>query len=174
MKAAKMETRPCFSLMKQTDIQSVYHMQMPRWLFSDLRYCEMSLDAKVAYTFLHNRFQLSRMNGWVNEFGEVFVVFPRREMAKEQRVGEKRVTAAFKELAEHGLIWEKRCGLCAANQIYLALVQPEDDPDYECAPFMQGNTGGSGPVDSALPEASDPRFRRCRVHRSGAAESAAK
>ena len=51
MKAAKMETRPCFSLMKQTDIQSVYHMQMPRWLFSDPRYREMSLDAKVAYTF---------------------------------------------------------------------------------------------------------------------------
>lgn len=170
MKAAKMDTRPCFSLMKQTDIQSVYHMQMPRWLFSDLRYCEMSLDAKVAYTFLLNRFQLSRMNGWVNEFGEVFVVFPRREMAKELRVGEKRVTAAFKELAEHGLIWEKRCGLCAANQIYLALVQPEDDPDYECAPFMQGNTGGSGPVDSALPEASDPRFRNRQNGGSGEVE----
>lgn len=167
MKAAKMETRPCFSLMKQTDIQSVYHMQMPRWLFSDPRYREMSLDAKVAYTFLLNRFQLSRMNGWVNEFGEVFVVFPRREMAKELRVGEKRVTAAFKELAEHGLIWEKRCGLCAANQIYLALVQHEDDPDYECAPFMQRNTGGSGSADSALPEASNPWFQNRQKGGSG-------
>ena len=106
--------------MKQTDIQSVYHMQMPRWLFSDPRYCEMSLDAKVAYTFLLDRFQLRCMNGWVNEFGEVFVVFPRKEMAKDLRVGEKHVTAAFRELAERGLIWEKRCGLCAANQIYLA------------------------------------------------------
>lgn len=160
MKAAKMEIRPNFSLMKQTDIQSVYHMQMPRWLFSDPRYCEMSLDAKVAYTFLLNRFQLSRMNGWINDIGEVFVVFPRKEMAKELRVGEKRVTAAFKELSEHGLIWEKRCGLCAANQIYLALVQPMDDPEYECAPFMRGgNSGGSGPVDPALPEPSNLRFR---------------
>ena len=160
MKAAKMEARPCFSLMKQTDIQSVYHMQMPRWLFSDPRYCEMSLDAKVAYTFLLNRFQLSRMNGWVNEFGEVFVVFPRKEMAKELRVGEKRVTAAFRELAERGLIWEKRCGLCAANQIYLALVQPMDDPEYECAPFMNSrNSGGSGTAEPALPKPSNPRFR---------------
>ena len=173
MKAAKMETRPCFSLMKQTDIQSVYHMQMPRWLFSDPRYFEMSLDAKVAYTFLLNRFQLSRMNGWVNEFGEVFVVFPRKEMAKELRVGEKRVTAAFRELAERGLIWEKRCGLCAANQIYLALVQPEDDPEYECAPFMRGgNSGGSGPVDPALPEPSNPRFRNSQNNGAGVVDPA--
>lgn len=169
MKAAKMQNRPSFSLMKQTDIQSVYHMQMPRWLFSDPRYCEMSLDAKVAYTFLLNRFQLSRLNGWINEYGEVFVVFPRKEMARELRVGEKRVTAAFRELAEHGLIWEKRCGLCAANQIYLALVQPMDDPDYSCAPFMNpGNSGGSGPVAAAVPDLSDPRFQNRQNGGSGA------
>ena len=72
MRAAKMKERPSFQLMVQTDVQSIYHMQMPRWLFSDPRYCEMSLDAKVTYTFLLNRFQLSRRNGWVNERGEVF------------------------------------------------------------------------------------------------------
>jgi hypothetical protein len=63
MRAAKMTDRPEFALMRQTDIQSVYHMQMPRWLFSDPRYADdMSLDAKVTYTFLLNRFQLSRRN----------------------------------------------------------------------------------------------------------------
>ena len=60
----------------------------------------MSLDAKVTYTFLLNRFQLSRRNGWINNFGEVFVIFPRRELARELRVGEKRVTAAFQKLAD--------------------------------------------------------------------------
>ena len=83
MRAAKMKERPTFQLMCQTDVQSIYHMQMPRWLFSDPRYCEMSLDAKVTYTFLLNRFQLSRRNGWVNERGEVFVIFPRKALAKE-------------------------------------------------------------------------------------------
>lgn len=96
MRAAKMKERPSFQLMVQTDVQSIYHMQMPRWLFSDTRYCEMSLDAKVTYTFLLNRFQLSRRNGWVNERGEVFVIFPRKALAKELRICEQRVTAAFK------------------------------------------------------------------------------
>ena len=40
MRAAKMKERPTFQLMCQTDVQSIYHMQMPRWLFSDPRYCE--------------------------------------------------------------------------------------------------------------------------------------
>ena len=33
MRAAKLKERPGFSLMKQTDIQNLYYMQMPRWLF---------------------------------------------------------------------------------------------------------------------------------------------
>ncbi len=70
----------------------------------------MSLDAKVAYTFLLNRFQLSRRNGWVNDFGEVFVIFPRRELVRELRVCEQRVTVAFRALKELNLIWEKRPG----------------------------------------------------------------
>ena len=135
MRAAKMKERPSFQLMCQGDVQSIYHMQMPRWLFSDPRYCEMSLDAKVAYTFLLNRFQLSRRNGWVNEHGEVFVIFPRKALAKELRICEQRVTAAFKKLVELKLVWEKRCGRGDANQIYLARVTPIEDPDYGCAPF---------------------------------------
>lgn len=150
MRAAEMKERPSFPLMRQTDIQSIYHMQMPRWLFSDPRYADMSLDAKVAYTFLLNRFQLSRRNGWTNDQGEVFVIFPRKELAKELRVCEKRVTAAFQTLAERNLIWEKRCGRGDANQIYLAHVQPQDDPDYTSAPFLtEGNSDDARPADSA-------------------------
>ena len=135
MRAAQMKQRPDFALMRQTDIQSIYYMQMPRWLFSDPRYAELSLEAKVAYTFLLNRFQLSRRKGWMNDHGEVFIIFPRKALAKELRICEQRVTAAFRQLVEAKLVWEKRCGRGDANQIYLAKVEPQDDPDYECAPF---------------------------------------
>ena len=59
MKAATLSKRPGFSLMRQSDVQSFYHLQMPRWLFYDKRYMPLSLEAKVVYTFLLNRFQLS-------------------------------------------------------------------------------------------------------------------
>lgn len=162
MRAAKLKERPGFSLMKQTDIQNLYYMQMPRWLFSDPRFADMSLDAKVAYTFLLNRFQLSRRKGWVNDQGEVFVIFPRLALARELRVCEKRVTAAFRVLAERQLIWEKRCGRGDANQIYLARVDPVDDPDYQCAPFLmdEGKKSGFRTADMAgledVPETPPP------------------
>lgn len=175
MKAAKLNQRPAFALMKQTDIQSVHHLQMPRWLFSDPRYAEMSLDAKVAYTFLLNRFQLSRRNGWVNDNGEVFVIFPRKALARELRICEQRVSAAFRKLVELHLIWEKRCGRGDANQIYLACVQPMDDPDYQCAPFMEPEECGARTTDIAAldpPEAQDRRFKNGESSSSRTADAA--
>ena len=159
MKAAKLTEHPSFRLMRQTDVQNVWHMQMPRWLFSDPRYADMSLDAKVTYTFLLNRFQLSRRNGWVNDAGEVFVIFPREALAKELRICEQRVTAAFRKLAELQLIWEKRCGRGDANQIYLASVTPIDDPNYECAPFCSESyeSCGSRTADAAFLDAEEPQ-----------------
>ena len=160
MRAAQMKERPSFSLMKQTDVQTIYHMQMPRWLFSDPRYADMSLDAKVTYTFLLNRFQLSRRNGWVNDYGEVFVIFPRKELARELRICEQRVTAAFKKLVELKLVWEKRCGRGDANQIYLASVEPVDNPSYSSAPFVSetdcdsraAESEGLGGIGCPMPE----------------------
>ena len=155
MRAATMKERPSFPLMRQTDVQSIYHMQMPRWLFSDPRYAGMSLDAKVAYTFLLNRFQLSRRNGWVNDFGAVFVIFPRKELAAELHICEQRVTAAFRTLKKLNLIWEKRCGRGDANQIYLATVEPQDSPDYSSAPFVDPDDGEPRTADSEVLDGSD-------------------
>lgn len=185
MRAAKMKERPAFQLMRQNDVQSIYHMQMPRWLFSDPRYADMSLDAKVAYTFLLNRFQLSRRNGWVNEHGEVFVIFPRKALAKELRICEQRVTAAFKKLVELKLVWEKRCGRGDANQIYLACVTPMEDPDYTCAPFespekvndgdsrtadLEGLADAGSLMDSQEPQNLPPQSRKNSGSRTAKAE----
>lgn len=123
VKAAPMTQKPAFRLMKLGDVQSVYHLQMPRWLFTDPRYTALSLEAKVAYTFLLNRFQLSRLNGWINDAGEVFIIYTRKSLADEMQVSYRKVIDSMKELSAAGLIWERRCGRGDANQIYLALVE---------------------------------------------------
>ena len=76
-------------------------------------------------------------------------------LAKELRICEQRVTAAFKKLVELKLVWEKRCGRGDANQIYLARVTPIEDPDYSCAPFItedESEVRGSRTAKSAFPE----------------------
>lgn len=142
MRAAPMTKKPSFPLMKQGDIQSIYHLQMPRWLFTDARYMGLSLEAKVAYTFLLNRFQLSRLNGWINDDGEVFIIYTRRSLAGEMQVSYHKIIESMKELSAAGLIWERRCGRGDANQIYLALVEHGEA------------VGGSAPFVSPAHEAA--------------------
>ena len=96
MKATPMTQRPDFSLLKQTDIQAFYHLQMPRWLFSDGRYRALSLEAKVTYSFLLNRFQLSKLNGWINDNGEVFIIYTRESLSAEIQISYKKVIESMK------------------------------------------------------------------------------
>ena len=142
MKADALTNKPTYDLLKQSDIVDFYHLQLPRWLMEDRRYMHMTLEAKFTYMLLFNRFQLSKRNGWMNEDGEVFVVYTRGELAGKLNIGEKRVTAAMNELRDFGLIWERRCGRGFANQIYLARVRISEQDAAE-------STGG--PMD-ALPE----------------------
>lgn len=151
MKAENMTLHPGFPLMKQSDIVSFYHLQMPRWLFTESKYMALSLEAKVAYTFLLNRFQLSRMNGWVNENGEVFIVFTRESLAAEMQVSYRKAIDSFKELVKARLIWERRLGRGRPNQIYLAAVQltEEEKSSHTSAPFVSKE---SRPAESAYQE----------------------
>ena len=194
MKAAPMTQRPSFPLMKQGDIQNIYHLQMPRWLFTDPRYMGLALESKVAYTFLLNRFQLSWLNGWVNEDEAVFIIYTRHSLADEMQVSYRKIIESMKELSAAGLIWEKRCGRGSANQIYLALVEHEEvkggsapfvEPEHESAggpsqPDTPENirSAESAPLDKTLPpecpptpalEVPEQHFKKCENGISGSA-----
>lgn len=142
MKGQECKERPDFGLMKQSDVVRFYHLQFPRWLMEDRRYIPLGMEAKFVYMLLFNRFQLSKHNGWVNDAGEVFVIYTRRELAEKLNISEKRVSAAMNELRDFMLIWEKRCGRGFANQIYLASVEVSETDAMQ-------STGG--PLDP-LPE----------------------
>lgn len=191
MKAAELDKRPEFPLMKQGDIVSFYHLQMPRWLFTESRYKSLSLEAKVAYTFLLNRFQLSRINGWVNEAGEVFIVFTRESLAQEMQVSYRKAIDSFKELVTASLIWERRLGRGRPNQIYLAAVRltEQETASHASAPFrgceqeprpaktahQQDSTpvcDGGGKPGEALQDLRKSHIQKCESRSFRPAESA--
>lgn len=138
MREPKLHKKPEYRLLKQSDTVAYFHMQMPRWLFFDPKYATLSLEAKVAYTFLLNRFQLSKMNGWINSDGEVFIVFPREKLAEEMKISYRKAISCMGELLAAGLIWEHRLGRGNANHIYMAAVElsEESASSHESAPFV--------------------------------------
>lgn len=129
MKSVIANVWPECSLLKMEAISFQSYLQIPRWLFTDPRYLELSVEAKLVYAFLVSRFQISQRKNWCNEYGEVFVYYPRANMAQDIHISEKRVTAAFRQLVKHKLIWEKRCGLGRPNEIYLVVVEPLSSVD---------------------------------------------
>lgn len=186
MKAADLSSHPQFNLMKQSDIVSFYHLQMPRWLYVHSRYKTISLEAKVAYTFLLNRFQLSKLNNWVNADNEVFVIFTRESLAEEMGISYRKAIACFKELVTANLIWEQRLGRGHANQIYLAAVNlsEEDASKDEAAPFTrpaknvhqesEGECGDNASEGVFLPKQDLPdlQAKTCKNGTSRSAETA--
>ena len=160
------EVRPAFTLIKLHDAISHFHMQMPRWLFFDPQYSGLSLESKVAYTFLLNRFQLSRRNGWVNRHGEVYVIYTREDLAREMQVSYRKAISCFKELAQKHLLWEQRQGRGMPNRIFLAEVQLNEKAAYayDCAPFcpaprtaeIAGLDENDETPDAAEPAAEQP------------------
>lgn len=96
--------------------------KMPKWLFAE-EFDNLSNDAKIAYTLLKERYNLSLENGWVNEQGEVYFIFTRAEIGLLIGISKPTCIKIFKELKAYRLIEEERSGVNKPNKLFL--LQPE-------------------------------------------------
>lgn len=111
---------------KLGDIDNERYYQIPKSLFTNARYKKLSLNAKVIYSFLKDRFNLSRKNKWVDTNGDIFLLFTHAEMAKLLNVSEATTKRAINELKEFELIHVVRQGLSKPNKIYINKIPPAD------------------------------------------------
>lgn len=119
MEARAMKERPPYPLLTTAHTADADFYQMPRWL---LARPDLSLDAKLVYMLLYDRFRLSQKNGWANEQGEVYLVYPRQELADALGMSKRRVIAAVQELRSQKMVWEQRDSIGVPSQLYLATV----------------------------------------------------
>lgn len=94
---------------KQGEIQRHAFYQIPRFLFDD-EFVSLGSDARVLYSILLDRHELSIKNGWVDEQGEVYLIFTRENMCDMLNLPEKTITRAMNNLKKHNLIQEERSG----------------------------------------------------------------
>lgn len=119
------------------EIQRNIYYQMPKFLFEgELE--NLSNDARVLYSLLRDRHELSIKNQWINDNGEVYLIFSRENMCEMLKLSRPTITKAMNDLKKYNLIDEKRLGQGKANHIYLLLV---DTPlTYERLPKTLENT----------------------------------
>ena len=125
------------------------YFRVPKILFRDIKFKDLSTDAKTLYGILLDRMGLSVKNGWLDEQGRVYIIFPVQEVMDALGCADNKATKLFRELEKFGLIERKRRGLGIPNLIY---VKNFADPR-----FRNREKNGSGAADSAQPEAAKSR-----------------
>ena len=105
--------------------------RFPKALMSK-RYDSLSLESKVAYSFLLDRVSLSIENDWVNEEGDVFVKIKRKELMKRLGIkGTQKMVKTMDELKSFGLIVEEKVGFGRCNKIFLCDLESFENQNLE-------------------------------------------
>ena len=104
------------------------YYQIPMELFFNKNYIyKLNSDSKILYGFLLNRLTLSAKNNWIDEDGNVFLIFTRKEVQKMLNLSDKTATKAFKQLNECKLIHEKKQGANKPNLIYVGKIEHDEE-----------------------------------------------
>ena len=122
----------------------------------------MSTDAKTLYGILLDRMGLSVKNGWLDEQGRVYIIFPVQEVMDALGCADNKATKLFRELEKFGLIERKRRGLGKPNLIY---VKNFADPR-----FRNREKNGSGAADSAQQETAKSRGNKTEWNKTEGSE----
>jgi Replication initiator protein A (RepA) N-terminus. len=124
------------------DVINNQFYQLPKFLFHD-KFKKLSNNAKVLYALLKDRHQLSIENNWINERGEVYLIFTREEMSEMLQCTRKTAQKAFEELKDAELVQEERSGLGKANLIYLTFPDFVSHESLENSLMCKNYTSGS-------------------------------
>ena len=101
---------------------------IPMELFFNKKYKgKIKSAGKLLYGFLLNRLSLSAKNNWVDEDGNIFLIFTRKEVQEMLDLSDKTVTKAFKQLKDCKLINEKKQGANKPNLIYVGKIDHAED-----------------------------------------------
>ncbi len=101
------------------EAKSYAFYKVPKVLFTDDRYRQVSTDAKMLYGLLLDRMQLSLKSGWVDSSGKVYQFFTVKQAQELLHFGHEKICKLFRELEQADLIVRKRQGQGKANIIYL-------------------------------------------------------
>ncbi|MCG2218409.1 replication initiator protein A [Staphylococcus epidermidis] len=108
--------------------------QLPKFLFEDNYFSKMTTEAKVMYALLKDRFELSRINNWVDEENNIYLLYTNKQLCSILQYGEPKIIKLKKELEKFNLILNERQGLNKPNKIYL--LEPNYDKELTNCKFQ--------------------------------------
>ena len=97
--------------------------RIPKVLFTDNRFQNISTEGKVLYGLLLDRVSLSMENGWIDDEGRVYIIFTLTTIRQAMNCAEKSAIKYLTELEEFGLIERIRQGFGKGDVIAYQIRQ---------------------------------------------------
>ena len=103
--------------------------RIPKALFQEQRFQDLSTDAKTLYSTLLDRMSLSVKNEWFDKKGRVFIIFTIEDVKRTLRCADNKATRLLRELEEFGLIERKRRGQGKPCLVYVKNFSSESSKE---------------------------------------------
>lgn len=120
---------PDFPYHYGTEADTYTFYRIPKILFQEACFSALSTDAKLLYGLLIDRMQLSQRNGWVDEYGRVYIYFKVETVMEALACGNKKAGSLLAELDDKkgiGLISRVRQGMGKPDRIYVRKCITQD------------------------------------------------
>lgn len=102
------------------EIQKEKFYQLPKVFFTNPKYTKLSNDAKITWSILRDRLDLSIRNNWVDENGDIFFIYTNEKLKSILNISSpNKLSKIKKELTEADLFNQIRVGLNKPNKLYI-------------------------------------------------------
>lgn len=101
--------------------------RIPKALFRDKRYANLSMEAKFLYGILLDRMGVSLENNWVDEQGRAFIYFKVEQLCKMLDFGRDKIRRLMVELEKVDLLERQKQGLRMPDRLYLKKFISDDE-----------------------------------------------
>ena len=137
--------------------------RIPKMLFKDKLFKDVSAEAKVLYGLMLDRTGLSAKNGWFNEENRVYIVYTITEIMEDLNCADQKAGKLLSELDTVkgiGLIERKRQGLGKPNIIYVKNF-------FSASRLQNSENHDSRKFRITIQENLESRFKNSENHDSG-------
>lgn len=143
----------------QSDQFSFY--RVPKVMFTDPAFQNVSAEAKILYGLFLDRMGLSARNNWVDEQGRVYIIYTIDQIMKAIGCSDKKVNRMLRELeVVAGLIERKRQGLGKPNLIYVKNFLSVGQNGR----FLNRKMDDSGVVETQILESAEVRGSNTEIN----------
>ena len=106
-------------------IDNTRYISIPTELFTNPKYAILDIMSKTIYGVLKSRMNLSRINNWVEENGDIFFYMPINELAELLKTSKGTISRKLASLEGAGLLEREHLSSSRCHRMYLHQIESD-------------------------------------------------